>query len=254
MKLKNICLDLFHNKKIYLVLILVLLHNCGKDYKSGIFIKDKYVKYPSYKFIVNDTLIFVNKKDSTNYILKNDSLYLKKENELLKYHKLNLGKISTIQYDRIYISFKNVSDGSFYFNYDMTISSNGQVSAKVYGYEENKELLVRISKPFEDWIYYTLQDFNKYDKFYGTKSADDKPEMIIILKNKNKSKLVYGDLNALPPKIQLLAFVLEAYLKQNFKSKNFTKEINSFPSEDSLRFYSQKTGIGKGRIPPPPVK
>ncbi len=242
------------NKKVYFIGIFILLFGCTKRNDNAIFVQENNKNHSKYNFIVDNRLNFPIKRDSTIHTLKTDTLYLKYDDEIVKYHKLNLGDINKVNYDNLYISFKNIIDGPFNFDYDITISSNGQVSVKVYDYAENKELLVRMSKPFEDWVHYTLQDFNKYDKFYGTKSADDKSEMIIILKNKNKSKLVYGDLNALPPKIQLLAFVLEVYLKQNFKSKNLTKETGNFLSGDSLKFYAQKTGIGKGRIPPPPVK
>ncbi|MDQ8141133.1 hypothetical protein [Chryseobacterium sp. CFS15] len=242
------------NNKIYFIGIFLSLFSCSKRDENVIFVQENSKNHSKYNFIINNNLNFPIKKDSTNHILKKDTLYLKYENELVKYHKLDLGDISAINYDTIYISFKNIIDSPFNFNYDMNISSNGQVSVKVYGYEGNQEMSLIMTKPFEDWVYYTLKDFNKWDEFYGTKSADDKSEMIIILKNKNKSKLVYGDLNALPSRIQLLSFVLEVYLKQSFTSKNFTKVTNDFPSEDSLKFYSQKTGIGKGRIPPPPTK
>lgn len=242
------------NNNIYGIVALLLLFSCGKNDKNAIFIQEYNKNHSKYNFMIDNHLIFPIKKDSTIYTLRKDTLYLKYDHEIVKYQKLNLKHINKIDYDTIHISFKSVVDSPFSFDYDMNIYSNGKVDIKLYQYESNKVLTLKMSKPFEDWVNYTLQDFDKYNKFYETKSADDKYEMIIVLKNGNKSKLVYGDLNELPSKLQLLTFIFEVYINQNFKNENFTEKNGNFPSADSLKFYAKKTEIGKGRIPPPPKK
>ncbi|MDY3529821.1 hypothetical protein PG593_08540 [Riemerella anatipestifer] len=239
------------SKKVYAIVLFFSLFGCVKNDGNAIFIQNYNKNHSKYNFIIDGHLIFPINRDSTIYTLKKDTLYLKYDNETVKYQKLNLKNIDKINYDTIHVSFKNVIDSPFKFDYDMNIYSDGQVLIKVYQYEGNKKLTLKMSKPFEDWVNYALQDFDKYNKFYGKKSAGDKSEMLIILKKEDENKLIYGDLNELPSKLQLLAFIFEIYIRQSFKSENSIKKISHFPSSDSLEFYAQKTGIGKGRVPPP---
>lgn len=236
------------NIKMCIVGIFITLTGCTKQNSDAIFVQESNKNYSKYNFIIDDRLFFSMKKDSTDYKLEKDTLYLNYSNEIVKYHRLNMEKTDRINYEGIHISLKNMIDSPFFFNYDMNIAPNGTVTTKIYSYEGNKILHSKLSKPFDDWVDYTLSDVDKYRKFYGIESKDDKAEIAIVLKNTKGSKLIYGDLNYMPSKIQLLAFILEVYLKQNYKNQNFIGEINNFPSQDSLSFYSKKTGIGTGRI------